>query len=375
MDKRQRGTGLDTSRTGRKRAEREIVRLARYVRLLLESTDQGIYGIDLHGRCTFVNRAAADMLGYEPEELAGKDMHRLTHHTRTDGSPYPEGECPIHGAYKALHGVRVANEVFWRKDGTSFPVEYSSYPIEEDGVTKGAVVTFIDITERRKAERFREEYIHTISHDLRAPLQVILGQAQIIGRYAERADQVRRSAQAIVAGARRMNVMIQELVDSARIEAGQLRLEKQPVDLKPFLSDLLDRIKEGIEGVDRIKVEMPPDLPRVSADPDRLERIFLNLLTNALKYSPSKREVLVRARKTDDEVTISVADQGIGITPEDFPHIFERFYEPKGGRRAGGLGLGLYITKMLVEAHGGRIWVESELGKGSTFYFTLPILR
>ncbi|MCL5958005.1 MAG: cell wall metabolism sensor histidine kinase WalK [Chloroflexi bacterium] len=125
--------------------------------------------------------------------------------------------------------------------------------------------------------------------------------------------------------------------------------------------------------VGRIKVEIPTNLSPVEADPDGLERILLNLVSNALKYSVAETEVVLRSEKIDGEVVMSVADHGQGIASQDLPHIFERFYQPRTGRKPGGLGLGPYITKKLVEAHDGRIWVESELGKGSTFYFTLPL--
>ncbi|HEV2745098.1 MAG TPA: PAS domain S-box protein [Rubrobacter sp.] len=125
--------------------------------LLVESTDQGIYGIDQWGRCTFVNPSAAQMLGYHPDELLGKRMHQLVHHTRSDGSLYPVQECPIYQAFRENRGVRVDSEVLWRRDGTPIPVEYSSYPIVRDGVVEGAIVTFIDITARRRAEEKLKE--------------------------------------------------------------------------------------------------------------------------------------------------------------------------------------------------------------------------
>ena len=131
---------------------KEKLRLAEYLELLIESTDQGIYGIDRRGRCTFVNPSAARMLGYHPDELLGESMHRLVHHTRSDGSPYPEEECPIYRAFEENRGTRVDSEVLWRRDETPIPVEYSSYPIVRDGVVEGAIVTFVDITERRRAE-------------------------------------------------------------------------------------------------------------------------------------------------------------------------------------------------------------------------------
>jgi PAS domain S-box-containing protein len=138
-------------------AVQEQLRLAEHLQLLLESTDQGIYGIDRQGRCTFVNPSAARMLGYHPDELLGERMHQLVHHTRSDGSPYPVEECPIYQAFEESRGTRVDSEVLWRRDETPIPVEYSSYPIVRDGVVEGAIVTFVDITERRRTEEKLKE--------------------------------------------------------------------------------------------------------------------------------------------------------------------------------------------------------------------------
>jgi PAS domain S-box-containing protein len=138
-------------------AVEEKLRLAEQLKLLMEATDEGIYGIDRRGRSTFVNRSAAEMLGYRPEELLGERMHQIVHHTRIDGSPYPEEECPIYRAFEENRGTRVDSEVLWRHDGTPIPVEYSSYPIIRDGVVEGAIVTFVDVTERRRAEEKLKE--------------------------------------------------------------------------------------------------------------------------------------------------------------------------------------------------------------------------
>ncbi len=360
--------------TERRQSEGERARSANHLRLLLESTDEGIYGIDLEGRCTFVNRAAAKMLGYRPDELLGKQMHRLTHYRHPDGSPYPEERCPVHRAAGVGRGIRAQDEVLWRRDGTAFPVDYSAHPVVERGTIRGAVVTFLDITERKRVEAQREDLVRAVSHDLRTPLTIIQGHAQLLVQMAEATRQdgrQRHSAEAILGAARRMNAMIQDLVDSARLEAGQLRLQREPVELRHFLSDLLERAKVALD-VGRVRVEIPEGLLPVNADPDRLERILSNLLSNALKYSPSDTEVKVAVKAAGGEVVVSVADRGVGIAPEDLPHMFERYYRAKAARKTQGLGLGLYITRMLVEAHGDRIWVDSEVGKGSTFSFTLP---
>ena len=138
-------------------AVKEKLLLAEHLELLMASTDQGIYGIDRWGRCTFVNPSAAQMLGYRPDELLGERMHQLVHHTRSDGSPYPVEECPIYQAFEENRGTRVDSEVLWRRDETPIPVEYSSYPIVRNGVVEGAIVTFIDITERRRVEEKLKE--------------------------------------------------------------------------------------------------------------------------------------------------------------------------------------------------------------------------
>jgi len=157
------GFGVLTARIvlQRERAEEQRRRLADLLNLLLESTDEGIYGVDREGRCTLINKSAAAMLGYEPEDLIGKDMHKMIHHSRADGSPYPEDECPTHRVMKTGAGVRIENQVVWRRDGTFFPVEFSSYPMMEGNAVTGAVVTITDITERKEVEEaLQKEYEH-----------------------------------------------------------------------------------------------------------------------------------------------------------------------------------------------------------------------
>lgn len=170
----------------------------------------------------------------------------------------------------------------------------------------------------------------------------------------------------------RMNMMIQDLTDMARFEGHQFYLILATIRLQAYLPDLLKRLAE-ILPMYRITLKIPADLPSVRADYNRLERILLNLLTNAFKYSSEDTPVEINARRVCREVVISVTDHGCGINPNDLPDLFTRFYHVIDQRQTESIGLGLYITKLLVEAHGGRIWVESEVGKGSTFMFTLPV--
>jgi signal transduction histidine kinase len=181
----------------------------------------------------------------------------------------------------------------------------------------------------------------------------------------------------VIKGAQRMNRMLEELVDMARLEGGQLVPKASPLLLGSFVQQLLGRLEgvrlKGFLETGRLAAEIPADLPPVLADPDLLERILLNLLTNAMKYSPAESPVRLEGRQTMGEVEISVIDRGEGVASEDQARIFERFCRPQGARRPDSVGLGLYITRKLVEAHGGRIRVESTPGEGSTFSFTLPV--
>lgn len=502
--------------TERKDIEEERARLADHLRLLLQSTDEGIYGVDLRGQCTFINSSGAAALGYAPEELLGKRIHDVIHHSYSDGSPHPESECPLYRAFRSNEGVRLEDEVLWHRDGRCVTVECSSYPVARGGVVEGAVITFVDITARKQQEVERarlldevqrraaeldavfsampdgimlqglegevlrmnpaavellgyptetwhlplderawhadlqrpdgtrlapretpagralngetivgellaivhsdrtvwimasaapirtaqgkmlgtvvamtdvtaltelqqrqREQTQIISHDLRAPLSVIYGHICVLKRIMEESggnDRNLASVDAVLTAARRMNAMIQDLVDSARIETDQLNLELTPVDPLEFARSLKARHSVAMD-MSRVKLEGPQTLPPVLCDPDRLERIMVNLISNALKYSPPGTEVTVRFTETDNSVITSVADRGAGVPAEELPRIFQKFHRSAGSSRGrkDGLGLGLYITKRFVEAQRGKIWVESEAGEGSTFSFSLPV--
>ncbi len=353
----------------------EVQRRAAELDTTITAIADGVTISDLEGRIVRMNPAAQRILGYTPQEagLPLEERIKLVRLETPERKPFPVNRIPseralsgktTHGVIMVIHRVRTG-EIIW--------VTNSSAPIRTpDGKILGAVTVFTDITPIHELQEQREDFIHMVSHDLRNPLTIIQAQAQIIQRHADRLDTVRRGADAIFVSSRRINSMIQDLVDSTRLQTGQLDLARQSVHLTGFVTELLGRAK-GIIDIGRVRVEIPTELPPVSADPERLERVMMNLLTNAVKYSSPETPVLIRAERSDRNLVVSVSDSGIGIPSEDLPHIFERFYRVRSASRAEGLGLGLYITKMLVEAHGGRIWVDSEIGKGSTFYLTLPL--
>ncbi len=271
---------------------------------------------------------------------------------------------------QAREQAKIAEEHAQRAEKANARLVAASARIEAQ-----AEVARHDAAQLREMEQAREDVLRAITHDLRNPLTSVLGNAQLLMRYADRPETVQRQAAAIAGSARQMNAMLGDLVDSLRIEAGRMTPSLQLVNLSDVLLDLDERMG-GDEEHGHVRLELPEDVPAVLADPSMVERVLANLVSNALKYGREGSDVVVRVVLREGEVVVSVVDEGPGIAPEHLPHIFERYYRAeRDQQRQGGLGLGLYITKGLVEAMGGRIWVESEAGKGSTFCFTLPQAR
>jgi len=377
--------GRDVTRERQAEAERnrllaEVQRRAAELDITINSVADGLIIYNPEGEIVRMNPAAQDILGYT-EALRQRPITErlvLLGMQLPDGRPLPVDESPPR---RALRGetVRGMEVVVHPPTGRTVWLSVSAAPIPgPNGKLAGAVVTFTDITRQHELLTQLEDVLRAVSHDLRNPLAVVQGQAQILLRLFDKAGVTgpqRKSAEAILTSAQRMNRMIQDLVDAARQEAGLLKLERQPVDLRATILSLLERLAPTLD-TKRIRVVAPADLPRVWADPDRLERILTNLLSNALKYSEPGTEVTVTLNRRNGEVVTSITDHGPGIPPEELPHLFERYYRgPVARTEPEGLGLGLYITRMLVEAHGGRIWAESQVGVGSTFSFSLPIAQ
>lgn len=367
--------------TGRKRMEAERERLMAELEATINAITDAVIIYDPAGEIRHMNPAAERFFGYGSQEREKPLADRLSRLevTTPDGHPFPLLQMMqrvVDG--EAMQGVLA---VLRRPDGRAVWMSNSAAPIcTPDGKRVGAVGTSTDVTALHELQQTREEFLHTISHDLRMPLTVIQGYAQLLRETLAReacGEGAGLMCDEVLKGAQRMNRMIEALVDMARLEGGQLVPRVSALPLGPFVQQLQGRLQgvrlKGALEMDRLAIEIPADLPPVLADSDLLERILLNLLTNAMKYSPPESPVRLAASRIDGEVLVSVTDRGAGIAPEDQPRLFERFCRPKGARRPDSVGLGLYITRMLVEAHGGRIRVESEPGQGSTFSFTLPL--
>ena len=391
--------GIAKDITDRKESDAALERIQRQHQGILAALGEGVHGIDRDGRIIFENPAAVAMLGCELHELIGQPAHPVMHHHREDGSPYPQAECPIYATLRDGMARHVQDEVFWRKDGSSFPVEYISTPMrDERGETIGTVVAFRDSTERRhmdrmvlaqsleilrknealeRANQMKSEFLATISHELRTPLNSVIGFTDLLKdgvAGALNATQGEFVAD-ILDGGHRLLALVDGILEYTSLEEGRTPVELEPVELRTWIESCLAGRHAAAEAngvTTTLKAEA--DLGSADLDPRAVKRILDALLDNAIKFNRKGGQVTVTALREDDDLRILVTDTGIGIAREDLPRLFKPLVQLDSSltRRHGGLGMGLALARRVAELQGGTIEVESEPGKGSQFTLRLP---
>jgi two-component system phosphate regulon sensor histidine kinase PhoR len=238
----------------------------------------------------------------------------------------------------------------------------------------GSLLVLQDLTRIRRLETIRRDFISNISHELRTPLASLKALTDTLqdGALSD-PEAAPRFIGRIATEVDALTQMAQELLDLSRIESGQVELERKPIAPKKLLASAAERMRMQAERAGlSINVECPPSLPKVNADEPRVEQVLVNLIHNAVKFTPPGGDISLVAEAGEGMVRFAIRDSGVGIPADDLPRIFERFYRVDKSRAGGGTGLGLSISRHLVESHGGQIWAESREGEGSTFYFTLP---
>ena len=370
---------------------RELRLAEEHSRLILESSADGLYGVDVEGRTIFVNPAACAMLGYAPEQLLGRSSHEIIHHSHADGRHYPMEDCPLHSTL--LHGEvrRGDEEIFWRSDGTPLPVSYSSHPIRREGEIVGAVVSFIDVSTQKQAEAAREaalaeaerlarvksEFLANMSHEIRTPLNAVLGFAQLGARETD-SNKARTFFQRILDSGQLLLGIINDILDFSKIEAGKLDIADAEVDLRALIERSVDLLNTRArdKGL-HFRVVEAPTLPATFMGDDlRLSQVLTNLLSNAVKFT-DQGEVTFSIRREEGWILFSVEDTGIGMREDYLANLFRPFEQADGSitRRYGGSGLGLAISKRLVELMGGEIHAWSRFGEGTRFETRLPLIE
>jgi signal transduction histidine kinase len=354
-------------------ALRALARSEAFLESIFSSMTDGLVLFGPDGRITHMNPMAREILRFgeaSPDESIEARAERLQVQD-VEGRPIAPEQLPVPQALRGqvTRGLPVGLRF---PDGRIVWVTAGAAPIRSpQGALVGAVLTLSDMSRLRELQEQREDLARMISHDLRTPLGVIAAQAKLLGRRTESPAAVRVRAEAIGTSAMRMAAMLSDLVESALIDSGKLRLEVGQVDLPEMARELRRRLAAPYDA-ERIQVEAGPDVPPVAADPARLERVLVNLFTNALKYSAPGSPVVVRISPAAGAVALEVEDRGQGIAEADLPHLFERYHRALGSHRLEGVGLGLWTARRLVEAHGGSIAVTSVPGQGSVFRVRLP---
>jgi len=358
---------------------------------ILQSSADGLYGVDVGGRVTVINPAACRILGYSPEQVVGRSAHTLFHYNKPDGTPYPTAECPSHRALHSGQEMRADNEVYWRSDGRAVPVMVSCHPLLQNGEVAGGVVSFVDMSEQQAAAqareqalivaenlvRLRSEFLANMSHEMRTPMNGVLGFAHIGYLNYQNSEKARNAFEKILESGNRLLGVIDEVLDFSRIEAGQLPIGQAEISPAEAIWRAVELVSHQARAKHlALRVDVAPDLPPTCiGDPLRLEQVFVILLSNAVKFTEAG-SVSVSASRQGDKLVFGVTDTGIGMTGEQLAHLFNPFQQADGSitRKFGGTGLGLAIGKRIVELMGGDIRAESRPGAGSTFEVRLPVL-
>ncbi|MDG5468732.1 PocR ligand-binding domain-containing protein [Deltaproteobacteria bacterium IMCC39524] len=359
-------------------------------RLLLNSTAEAIYGLDKKGNCIFCNPACLKILGYESDtDLLGKNMHELIHHHRQDGTEYPEKECKAYQPFLRGEGLHVDDEVLWRADGSHFDAEYSAYPIRKGEEVIGSVITFHDISERKKAQAdlieakksaeeanaAKSNFLANISHEIRTPITVFMSAIEHLLEI-DKDPKCQEVLDLAHISSKRLYVLLNEILDHSKIESHQLELEEEIFKVRKCLNETIEMMNDRAQKKHlNLALDVSPSVPEyMLGDPYRLGQILLNLIGNAIKFT-EKGEITVNVIRHDGNLQFNVIDTGMGISEDMLEDIFESFrqVDSSSTRKHGGAGLGLAISKGLTELMGGEIRVQSELEQGSVFSFTLPL--
>jgi two-component system sensor histidine kinase TtrS len=369
-------------------------RLEHQYELILDSVADGIYGVDMQGNSTFFNRAAEKLTGWKAEHVIGKNQHQLLHHTHADGTPFDVEDCPVYQTFCDDRSRYISDDLFWRENGSCFPVEYSSTPIKDEaGKTVGSVVVFRDITEQKQAEEDARQHqaeltrvarlstlgemASGIAHEINQPLTAISTHAQASIRLLEvnppDTSLCMEVMDRIASQADRAGEIIRQLRRFVKKEP----LESSEVDINALVSAVVVLMRPELRRAHvKLILDLQRDMPAIAVQPIQIEQVILNLVKNAIEAMhevPIDQRILTLAtsQATPDQIMVRVGDTGPGLQPDLVDNLFDPFITSKPD----GMGLGLSISRGIIQSHGGRLEVSSPLAGGAEFTFFIPITQ
>lgn len=338
---------------------------------VLQSLPEGTIVTDANATIRFINKRAAEIFAVDVAAAVGQPFINVFGHRKINRTIKKiidaGGQWHQDGAPKTLNVTINGKEQY-------FKVEVS--PMMEDGKLVGTVLLVTDVTHYERADRLKTQFVATVSHEFRNPLTSIVMAAELLlaGKQVELSGEGLALTQAIRDDAQRLTRLVSNLLNLSKLEEGEIKMELESARVCEMVTAAIGPLELQLKekGI-KLNIEIPEDLPNVLVDATKATWIVTNLVGNAIRYTPEEGDINIFAWHRDRKVFISVCDSGVGIEPSNHKKIFDKYAQVKGNGSAGGAGLGLAIAKEIVEAHGGRIWVESDLDKGACFKFTLPV--
>lgn len=349
--------------------EREGLQRA-WLQTIVEQLPEAVVIADEHGRVVQQNEAAVRLASRGGEGDGGRVHYELR---SAAGAELDPEDHPLHKALARGEETSCEELCLVKPEGELLAVLVSAKPIRTGSGPAGAIMVFQDISEQKEMQRLRDEWSSVVAHDLRQPVSVVAMSAALLQMHAEELPELwQKVVERIGSASQRLERMIGDLLDVSRIDARRLSLERRVLDLGGLVERVVEDLREQLPDA-RVRAAVEPGVI-ASVDPDRMQQVLANLLSNAAKYGEQGTEILVEVRRDGDRARVSVTNRGAGIAKEDLPHLFARFSRTREARSSGvpGIGLGLYICKGVIESHGGRIWAESTPGRTTTFHFTVP---
>lgn len=356
---------------------RELEEERARTKAMLENIGDGVIGLKDMGEITYINGQVEKLLGFRQDELLGKLITKAIRMVNTKGEEIPINERPVHESLFNKKKVTDSKHSYLKKDGEVLPVSITATPITVGGFVMGGVVVFRDITKEREIDRMKTEFLSLASHQLRTPLSATKWFVELILDDCDNlTGEQKEMMQSVFQSNERMIQLVNSLLNITRIESGRIIIEPKMTNLTELVNSVVEEIQPKLNKKSHhLAININLDVPEISIDPKLIRHVYLNLLTNAVKYTRDSGEIKVAISKTGEEIISEISDNGYGIPDSQQKRIFQKFFRADNVIKVetDGSGLGLYLAKSIVEASNGRMWFESKEGEGTTFWFSLPV--